>query len=189
MEFGLLATSRFMLFILISIFFVVMSRRTLCNPMSHGFYRFFAFESILALVLLNIPFWMINPFAPTQLLSWILLSFSIFLVFRGLHLLRKLGGHKARKDSTETFSFEDTAVLVTDGIYKYVRHPMYSSLLFLAWGAYLKDISLYSTIAVSFATTALIATAKNEERGNISYFGSAYEDYITKTKMFIPYLL
>ncbi len=103
-------------------------------------------------------------------------------------MLRKLGGHEAREDSAETLAFEDTAVLVTEGIYKYIRHPLYSSLLLLAWGAYLKHVSLYATIAVLFATAALIATARTEERENISFFGSSYEEYIKRSKMFIPYL-
>ena len=88
----------------------------------------------------------------------------------------------------ETFNFEDTAVLVTNDIYKYIRHPMYSSLLLLAWGAYLKHISFDSSISIAIATTTLFATAKFEERENILFFGSEYEAYMKKSKMFIPYL-
>jgi protein-S-isoprenylcysteine O-methyltransferase Ste14 len=188
MELGLFAVIRITLFILLSIFLVVFSWRPLRNPRYHGFYRFFAFEAILILILLNIPYWIRSPLSLLQLVSWLLLACSIFFVFQGFYLLSKLGGYKARENTSETFAFEDTAVLVTDGIYKYIRHPLYSSLLLLAWGAYLKHISLYATIAVLFATAALIATAKIEERENISFFGSKYETYIKKTKMFIPYL-
>ncbi len=188
MELGLFAVIRIALFILLSIFLVVLSWRPLRNPRSHGFYRFFAFEAILILILLNIPYWIRNPLSLRQLFSWLLLLCSIFLVFQGFYLLRKLGGHKAREDSSETFAFEDTAVLVTDGIYKFVRHPLYSSLLLLAWGAYLKNVSLSATIAVLFASAALITTAKTEEHENISFFGSSYEEYIKRSKMFIPYM-
>ena len=177
-----------MLFIICSIFFIIISWRPLQNPKSHGFYRFFAFEAILFLILLNLPFWISNPLSLLQLVSWLLLVFSIYFVLQGFNLLQKLGGHKAREDSSETYAFEDTAVLVTAGIYKYIRHPLYSSLLFLAWGAYFKHISLPATIVVLFATAALIATARVEERENISFFGSKYETYIKKSKMFIPYL-
>jgi len=188
MELGLFAVIRITLFILLSIFLVVFSWRPLRNPRYHGFYRFLAFEAILILILLNIPYWIRSPLSLLQLVSWLLLACSIFFVFQGFYLLSKLGGYKARENTSETFAFEDTAVLVTDGIYKYIRHPLYSSLLLLAWGAYLKHISLYVTIAVLFATAALIATAKIEERENISFFGSKYETYIRKTKMFIPCL-
>ncbi|MCP4668141.1 MAG: isoprenylcysteine carboxylmethyltransferase family protein [Deltaproteobacteria bacterium] len=176
-------------FLVISIFIVVISWRSLGNPKCHGFYRFFAFESILVLVLLNIPFWFKNPLSPIQIIAWILLLFSAIFVFQGFYLLRKIGGHKAREDSSETLAFEDTANLVTDGIYQYIRHPLYSSLLLLAWGAYLKHVSFYGTVAVFLATAFLIATAKMEERENIVSFGAPYEAYIKKTKMFIPFLL
>ena len=188
MEIELSLIIRAAIFVVISIFLVAISWRSLSNPKCHGFYRFFAFESILVLILLNIPFWFKNPLSPFQLISWFLLFFSIFFVFQGFYLLRKIGGYKERENSSETFVFEDTANLVTDGIYKYVRHPLYSSLFLLAWGAYLKHISIYGTIAVFLATAFLIATAKMEERENIVSFGATYEAYIHKTKMFIPYL-
>jgi protein-S-isoprenylcysteine O-methyltransferase Ste14 len=188
LELGVFAIIRIVLFILSSIFLVALSWRCLHSPKSHGFYRFFAFEAILILILLNIPYWIRNPFSLPQLFSWLLLSCSIFLVFQGFYLLHKLGGHEAREDSSETYAFEDTAALVTDGIYKYIRHPLYSSLLLLGWGAYLKHVSVYATIAVLFATLALVATAKSEERENISFFGSSYGEYIKRSKMFIPYL-
>jgi len=189
MEIGLLSAIRGGIFIIISIFLTVFSWRSLRNPRCHGFYRFFVFEALLVLILLNIPFWFKNPLTLLQVVSWILLFFSVFLVVLGFYLLRKFGGYKARENSSETHAFEDTASLVTDGIYKYIRHPLYSSLLFLAWGAYLKHISVWGTIAVLLTTASLLATARIEERENLLAFGSEYSTYKRKTKMFIPYLL
>jgi len=188
LELGLFAVIRITLFILLSIFLVVFSWRPLHNPKSHGFYRFFAFEGTLILVLLNIPFWFKNPLSPPQLVSWTFLSSSILFIVQGFHLLRKLGGSKGRVVSSENLPFENTVNLVMDGLYKYIRHPMYSSLLFLAWGAFIKHITIYGILAVLITTAFLVATAKMEERENISFFGSIYEEYIKKTKMFIPYL-
>jgi protein-S-isoprenylcysteine O-methyltransferase Ste14 len=65
---------------------------------------------------------------------------------------------------------------------------MYSSLLLLAWAALLKHITIYGISAVLITTAFLVATAKMEERENVSFFGSSYEEYIKRTKMFIPYL-
>lgn len=188
MEYKIFTIARIATFAMVSIFITVLSWRSLHNPRFHGFYRFFAFEAILILILLNIPFWIKNPFSPLQLASWFLLVFSGFLVIQGFYLLHKLGGYEPRENSSETFAFEDTANLITQGIYRYIRHPLYSSLLFLAWGAYLKHISLYGTIAVLFATAALIITAKMEERENLSSFGPEYATYIKKTKMFVPFI-
>jgi protein-S-isoprenylcysteine O-methyltransferase Ste14 len=35
-------------------------------------------------------------------------------------------------------AIEKTTILVTTGAYRYIRHPLYSSLLFLAWGIFFK---------------------------------------------------
>ncbi len=188
MELGLFAVIRITLFILLSIFLVVFSWRHLHNPKCHGFYRFFAFEGTLILVLLNIPFWFKNPLSPLQLVSWIFISSSILFVVWGFHLLTKSGGSRGRVESPENLPFENTVNLVMDGLYKYVRHPMYSSLLLLSWGALLKNITIYGILAVLITTAFLVATAKMEERENILFFGSSYEEYIKRTKMFIPYL-
>ena len=47
-------------------FFGWVSRNALLKPLSHGFYRFFAWECILGLVVLNFPMWHTDPFAPHQ---------------------------------------------------------------------------------------------------------------------------
>ncbi len=80
-------------------------------------------------------------------------------------------------------------MLVTGGTYRFIRHPMYSSLLFLAWGAFLKAFSWSGGLAATVATLSLIATAKVEERENVRYFGAAYAEYIKRSKMFVPFLL
>jgi protein-S-isoprenylcysteine O-methyltransferase Ste14 len=189
LELGLFAAIRIALFILLSILLVALSWRPLHNPRSHGFYRFFAFEGILILVLMNISFWLKDPFSPLQLISWTFLVFSILFIFQGFYLLRKLGGSTNREIDSANLTFENTAKLVTDGIYKYIRHPMYSSLLLLAWGTLLKHITIYAILTASMTTGFLMVTAKIEERENISFFGSSYEQYMKRTKMFIPYLV
>ena len=188
MEIGLFKTIRIILFILISIFLVAFSWRSLHNPKSHGFYRFFAFEGILIIVLLNVPFWIKNPFSPLQLVSWILLLFSLLFVVQGFYLLKTLGESGNRERQSENFAFENTVNLVTDGIYKYIRQPLYSSLLLLAWGAFLKHVTLYGLVIVLTTTLFLVVTARMEERENILFLGSSYVEYISKSKMFIPYL-
>ena len=149
---------------------------------------FFAFEGVLIIVLLNIPFWIRKPISPLQLISWTFLFFSTLFVVQGFYLLKKLGGSAGRETGSENLPFENTVNLVTDGIYKYIRHPMYSSLLLLAWAALFKHVTIYGILAVLITTAFLVATAKMEERENISFFGSSYEEYIKRTKMFIPYL-
>jgi len=180
---------RVALFIICTLFFIRFSWRALGNPGSHGFYRFFVFEGLLLLILLNHPYWFTNPFSPLHLVSWFLLLTSIIFIIQSLIKLKEYGGYAERKDMPENHSFENTIHVVEKGIYRYVRHPMYSSLLFLGWGAFFKHITLLNFGLILSVSAFLIAASKVEERENILFFGTAYEDYMQQTKMFIPWLL
>jgi len=165
------------------------SRKSLSHPSSHGFSRFFAFEAILALVAINLPNWFVPSFCAQQVVSWLLLVISIVLVLWGVFLLRHLGRSRPTTEGEPRFDWENTENLVTTGVYAYIRHPMYSSLLFLAWGALLKSVSLVTFVLTGVATVALVLTAKVEEAENIARFGDEYRDYMKRTHRFVPYLL
>ena len=75
---------------------------------------------------------------------------------------------------------------MTSGIYRYIRHPLYSSLLFLAWGALLKAPAPASAALAVLASAALVATARAEERENTAKFGEEYTRYMRATKRFLP---
>ncbi len=159
------------------------SRRSLLRPASYGFCRFFAVESILVLIALNAPKWFAHIFALRQLASWLLLLISVFTVISGSLALRRLG-HPVSQGSTGF----TTVNLVTTGPYRHIRHPLYASLLFLAWGTFLKAVTPATLVLVSIATVALVATAKTEEAETIRRFGEAYRAYMTRTRLFIPFL-
>jgi protein-S-isoprenylcysteine O-methyltransferase Ste14 len=164
------------------------SRASLAVPGSHGFFRFFAWETILALALLNIDVWFRDPFSWHQLISWILLVASAILVIAGVRLLRQMGKPDAQRYDVPMVAFEKTTTLVTTGVYRYIRHPLYSSLLFLAWGIFFKAPSWLGGLLAVAATLFLVATARVEESENLRFFGEAYREYASQTKKFIPYL-
>ncbi len=179
---------RWILFAVLATIFTYISRRPLSNPRSHGFYRYFAFVGIAALVLYNQPVWFADPFSTQHCLSWLLLVISIFLVVYGSVQLLRSGGRQERHSSPENLSFENTSCLVVDGLYRYIRHPMYASLLFLGWGSFLKQIDPFTGATVALVTLALFFTAKVEEIENINFFGSEYIEYCRTSKMFIPFI-
>ena len=183
-----LIANRITLFVFGTLFFILVSKKPLKNVWSHGFYRFFVFEGVLSLVCLNLPFWFSDPFSHIQLVSWGFLGISVTLVFHGLYQLKTQGGSARVNALAENFAFENTTTLVVTGVYKYIRHPMYSSLLFLAWGIFLKHISPYSAGLFAIVGACLMATAKIEETENCNYFGPAYTDYMKRSRMFIPKL-
>lgn len=175
-------------FFVVTIYFVYVSRESLLAPGSHGFYRFFSWECILGLFLLAVDRWFRNPTSPAQLISWLLLFISGFLVLDGVYWL-KIRGRQADERADKTLlSFEKTTSLVTEGIYRYIRHPLYSSLLFLAWGIFFKAPSALALLLGVAATGFLLGTAKADEAECIRYFGPSYEKYMARTKRFIPSL-
>jgi protein-S-isoprenylcysteine O-methyltransferase Ste14 len=171
-----------------SIPLVLISRASLKAPGSHGFFRFFAWEAILALVMLNLDRWFVDPFSWNQLISWLLLLISLYLVYQGVRLLKEGGQPETQRADTALFDFEKTTKLVTTGVYCFIRHPLYSSLLFLAWGAFFKDLSWFSSVMVCLSTLFLVLTARADEAECIRYFGSDYLEYRKHTKLFIPFL-
>ena len=176
-------------FVVATILLVYISRTSLRQPGSHGFYRFFAWECILLLFLLNIEKWYVNPFSWHQLISWTLLFASIAPLIFGVRTLRKRGKPtKERSNDPSLYAFEKTSTLVTTGVYAYIRHPLYSSLLLLTWGIFFKDLRLPGTALALVATTFLFATARADERECIQFFGAEYQEYMKHTKRFIPFL-
>jgi protein-S-isoprenylcysteine O-methyltransferase Ste14 len=176
-------------FLLVSVVLLRVSRASLLLPRSHGFYRFFAWEAILGLLLLNLDGWFDDPFSPSQIVSWALLFASAFLAVHVGHLLKAIGKPDPRRTDQALFSLEKTTRLVTVGAYRYIRHPAYASLLLLAWGVFFKNTSWLPGLLVLAATIFLVLTAKVEEAENIVFFGSEYGEYMRKTKMFVPFVL
>ena len=164
------------------------SRPSLRGLRFHGFYRFFAWEAILVLVLLNIDFWFHEPLSFHQIISWLLLAVSLFLVIHGFLLLRMVGKPDTERNDSSLVGVEKTTELVTKGAYRYIRHPLYSSLLFGVWGVFFKRPSWLGLLLVAITVFFLILTARIEEAENMSFFGAAYRNYMKQTKMFIPFL-
>lgn len=178
-----------LLFGIFSLLFIVLSWRTLFNASSHGFYRFFSWECIIWLQVSNYKFWFYDPFSFQQIFSWIFLIWSAYVVIAGVLLLKKSGNPRKERIDGMLFEFEKTSVLVEHGIFRYIRHPLYSSLLFLTWGIFFKNSTFQLVIIAILSTVFLYLTAIFDEKECIAYFGDKYSEYIKRSKMFIPYII
>ena len=147
----------------------------------HGITRFFAFESVFILVMLNYRIWFVNPFSLIQLISWVLLILSAYTGIEGYLLLKRMG--KSEK------SFENTSVLVKSGLYGYIRHPLYFSVFLFGIGVMFKDPQQVQLILGGIILIAIYFTARIEEKEMIDKFGDEYRKYIKETRMFIPYVI
>ena len=180
---------KLVIFLAVTAALAYFSRGSIRSPRHHGFYRFLAWEAILGLLLLNSEYWQIQPPPRFEPMSALLLAISIYLVAHGALLLHAHGRADGSRADQALRPFERTTRLVTTSLFGYIRHPLYSSLLFLAWGMFLKDTSWLASALALAATVSLLLTGKTEERECLQYFGSAYRDYMQRTRMFIPYLL
>ena len=98
------------------------------QPRRHSPWGLVAWTLLLVLILFYPAHWFRDPFSACQMASWGLLAISGYLGIESIHLIRKVG--RPRDDS------QHTAVLVVQGAYKYIRHPLYASLLLFAWAVF-----------------------------------------------------
>jgi protein-S-isoprenylcysteine O-methyltransferase Ste14 len=180
---------RVLVFLAISAWLAYLSRASLLVPRSHGFYRLVAWELILALILVNLGHWFRDPFSIHQVASWLLLAATFVPGLPGIRLLVTRGTPESgRQGDVPLLGIEKTTKLVTTGVFAHIRHPLYCSLLLLAWGAFLKDPSRVGSGLALGATAFLLATARAEEAENVRYFGAPYREYMRRTKRFIPFV-
>ena len=147
----------------------------------HGIARFFAFESVFILVLLNYRIWFFNPFSLLQVISWILLILSAYIVITGYLLLKRKG--------KPSVNFENTSLLVRSGIYGYIRHPLYLSIFLFGTGVVFKDPGPTQLVLGTINFIAVWVTARIEEKEMVDKFGDEYRIYMKETKMFIPFIV
>jgi len=147
----------------------------------HGIFRFLSFECIIVLVLLNYPMWFSDPLSAHQVISWLLLCGSLLVALFGFYQFYNYG-----KPSDQ---MEETTQLIKSGLYKYIRHPLYLSLILGGFGVMMKDPAWIQILLSGINLTALYFTARIEEKEMIKKFGMDYSGYISETKMFIPFIL
>jgi protein-S-isoprenylcysteine O-methyltransferase Ste14 len=181
--------AQFVVFLIGSTGLINLSPASLRAPRSHGFYRFFAWECILALFLLNSEVWFQTPLVWYQLISWFLLALCLVPLILGVRTLKSRGKPVAQREAEpQLLDFEKTSSLVTSGIYHYIRHPLYSSLLLLTWGIFFKAHTWPGLFLAIAATLLLFATAKADEAECLRFFGAPYQEYMKQSKRFVPFV-
>ena len=139
-------------------------------------------------MLLNSPDWFREPLSTRKVVSWTILAASVGLAVEAFRLFFKIGRPAHNVVQGTNVWFENTTRLVTAGIYRFIRHPMYASLMGLGWGAFLKHTSGVGLGLALGASGFLVATAFAEERENLARFGAAYSAYMKTTRRFVPFL-
>jgi protein-S-isoprenylcysteine O-methyltransferase Ste14 len=72
--------------------------------------------------------------------------------------------------------------LVTTGVFQYIRHPHYTSLLIIGFGLALFFNSIASLIIAAIAIPIMMISVIDEEKYLIEQYGSEYEEFMKKTQ-------
>lgn len=115
----------------------------------------------------------------TSIISLITLLFSLGLIFKSF---RDLGEALTVLPESKT-----GALLVTTGVYSFIRHPVYSALFLLSGSALLWKQNVLTLIWAMLLTLLLIYKAKYEDGILRNKFEQAIE-YQNKTPAFFPRL-
>ncbi len=154
--------------------------------------------------------WTVLPFLSLTILGFIAavldfvyrqdLNFQVFAV-AGLILLIAGGliRMKARLELKKKARFESLTgtaqlqivkdhQLVKDGLYKYIRHPIYLGEILRNLGFVAIFSSVYGILIVLLASVFLLFRIEMEEKMLINVFGEEYRKYKRNTKKMIPYI-
>jgi protein-S-isoprenylcysteine O-methyltransferase Ste14 len=101
----------------------------------------------------------------------------ICAIWARIYLGRNWSGYVTYKENHE---------LVTKGPYRFVRHPIYTSMILMFIGTVLYYGSLLVFILIVIVTTVFVFRARKEEKIMIKLFGQKYINYMKKTKRLIP---
>ncbi|WP_156928235.1 methyltransferase family protein [Sulfurospirillum arcachonense] len=83
---------------------------------------------------------------------------------------------------------KQNATLVTTGVYKYIRHPMYFALFLTMLSPFSANLNTNNLFLCVVLVLALFLKAKKEEM-LWAHKSDSYKKYMQHTKMFLPFIL
>jgi protein-S-isoprenylcysteine O-methyltransferase Ste14 len=106
---------------------------------------------------------------PLPKLIIVILGCIIFLLGAFVYFKWEIFWHKTYKGQ-----------LVTTGIFQYIRHPHYTSLLIVGFGLALFFYSVFALIIAAVAIPIMILSIIDEEKLLIKQYGEPYKEYMKK---------
>ena len=85
-------------------------------------------------------------------------------------------------------SRKENPELVTSGPYAYVRHPIYTGILIAMLGSAI-GASAFWLIPLVLLGIYCVYSARREEKRMMEQFAEQYLQYMSRTKMLVPFLL
>ena len=124
-----------------------------------------------------------NIFPRSLFLGWTAAVLSVvglsFAIWARVHLGRNWSSRPAVKEHHE---------LVTTGPYAYVRHPIYTGIIMMAFATAL-TVSIFGIGVFVIASFTYISRIGKEEKIMLELFPKEYPEYRKRTKALIPFVL
>ncbi|MDF1881625.1 isoprenylcysteine carboxylmethyltransferase family protein [Sulfurimonas sp. MAG313] len=128
-------------------------------------------------------------FTPMYLISFEYAWIGAFICLSlALKLLLWTSGHNKIGNFNIVPEIKEKGELIQSGPYKYIRHPMYTSVLLIGLGALFYSFAFFKIFVLMALVGVLVLKARKEE-GYWCEKDETYQAYKEKTKMFIPFVL
>lgn len=119
-------------------------------------------------------------FLPSPLLGWVAAAIVVigicFAIWARLTLGKNWSPRPSKKEQHE---------LVTNGPYRFVRHPIYTGMLLAMFGSALTG-SLFAIFIFLLASVVFLSRVPREERIMLDLFPNEYPSYQSRTKRLVP---
>jgi len=155
------------------------------------------YDILILMMLLLSPFFLIGAYLENTLLIsqifplWdnVIISYIGFIFYLTGAILTLISRAQLGRFGTAELSTEKDHQLFTQGVYKYIRNPMYSGGLIATIGFCLVFRCII-TLFIMFIYTFFVYRMRiiEEERILLAKFGQEFEDYKRKTKRLLPFL-
>lgn len=111
----------------------------------------------------------------------------IMLLIAGLSIAI-LARHTLAGNWSGQVALKKDHVLITTGLYQYVRHPIYTGMLLMILGTALSFGTLGAAIGFLIILVGILLKLKQEEALMAEHFAEEYASYKQRTKTLIPFL-
>ena len=115
----------------------------------------------------------------------ILIGIGGFFRIKSRTILKKAGFNMVNSYKLQIVSDHR---LITEGVYSYIRHPLYLGEIIRNIGLAVLFSSLYGLVVMIIANLFLVVRIQAEEKMLVSEFGEEYEEYKSRTKKLLPYI-
>ena len=115
-----------------------------------------------------------TPFLLHMSIGLALIAFGGWLALRGIQIVFR--------------DLRPEPIMITDGMFSKVRHPIYLGVMIVYVGILSITLSLFGAIIFIFVMILYNWLAKHEEKLMLGIFGDAYQEYIRQVPMWLPKL-